>query len=49
MDLEEAKKQINLRVLSRYDSSIIDILQTTSHVVLYEFDPASQSWVKELF
>lgn len=37
MNLQEAKNQLNLKVLQRFDSSITEIVNTTSHVVLYEF------------
>mmetsp|Transcript_22304 Transcript_22304/g.32603 ORF Transcript_22304/g.32603 Transcript_22304/m.32603 type:complete len:262 (-) Transcript_22304:65-850(-) len=43
---EEAKRSANLRVLQRSDSSIIDIVGSATHVVLYEFDGVSQQWVK---
>ncbi|KAJ3327978.1 mRNA-decapping enzyme 1B, partial [Kappamyces sp. JEL0680] len=46
MELEKAKLQINLKVLAKYDKSISAILETTSHVVLYDFELASQTWKK---
>ncbi|KAJ3321816.1 mRNA-decapping enzyme subunit 1 [Boothiomyces sp. JEL0866] len=46
MDLQQAKNVINLNVLRRYDSSIIHIIETSSHVVLYDFDPHSSQWKK---
>ncbi|KAI9347611.1 hypothetical protein BDR26DRAFT_799523 [Obelidium mucronatum] len=42
-------KQINdhnLRVLRRHDDKISAILDSTSHVVVYEFDEGKQSWTK---
>lgn len=45
-ELENAKRDINLRVLKKYESRISNILQTTSHVVLYDFDAQSQQWVR---
>jgi hypothetical protein len=45
MDLQQAKNSINLNVLKRYDKAICSIIQTSSHVVLYDFDPTKQSWV----
>lgn len=44
-ELENAKKQINLRVLSKYDHHITSIIETTSHVVLYDFNMSSKDWV----
>ena len=43
---EEAKRAANLRVLQRADSSIVDIVGSATHVVLYEFNAASQAWEK---
>jgi len=42
----KVKEQINLRVLGRYDRNISAILQTISHVVLYDFDSMSKEWNK---
>ncbi|KAJ3134252.1 mRNA-decapping enzyme 1B [Physocladia obscura] len=36
----------NLRVLRRHDDSITSILDTSAHVVVYDFDEARQSWNK---
>ena len=44
-EIEIAKSQINLRVLSKYDQHISKIIETTSHVVLYDFDMQRQEWV----
>lgn len=41
---EDARKEANLRVLQRQDPSIVDILGSATHVVLYEF--VSPSWQK---
>jgi mRNA-decapping enzyme 1B len=44
---EQARKEANLRLLQRsMDRSISDILVSATHVVLYNFDQASQSWEK---
>jgi mRNA-decapping enzyme 1B len=43
--LEQTRKQANLRLLQRTcNANITDILQTATHVVLYEF--LNQAWVK---
>ncbi|KAI8901920.1 Dcp1-like decapping [Globomyces pollinis-pini] len=44
--LQEAKHELNLKVLLRLDPLIDKIIQTTSHVVLYHFDTITQSWTK---
>eukprot|EP00536_Pseudo-nitzschia_multiseries_P014992 jgi/Psemu1/216506/e_gw1.799.16.1 len=44
---EQARKEANLRLLKRsVDSSIVDILGGATHVVLYHFRDATQSWEK---
>ena len=43
MELEAAKKKINLSTLQRYDPEIVDILLTIPHVVLYAYE--SNQWV----
>ncbi|KAJ2453651.1 hypothetical protein EV183_002055 [Coemansia sp. RSA 2336] len=45
----DARKKLaaNLQVLRRYDSQIEAIIDTTSHVVLYQFQQASQTWVSK--
>lgn len=44
---EQARKEANLRLLQRsMDRSISNILQSATHVVLYEFRQDSQSWEK---
>ena len=46
MELQQAKEIINLSVLKRYDISITSLIETTSHVVLYDFDAQSMTWKK---
>lgn len=43
---EEIRRKSNLRVLQRIDLSIIDIMGSATHVVLYEFNELSQEWEK---
>jgi mRNA-decapping enzyme 1B len=44
---EQARKEANLRLLQRsMDRSIVDILGSATHVVLYDFDTVSNSWEK---
>ncbi|KAI8803313.1 hypothetical protein BJ742DRAFT_829293, partial [Cladochytrium replicatum] len=40
------KRELNLVVLKRHDPSIDSIIDGTSHVVVYDFDTATQSWTK---
>jgi mRNA-decapping enzyme 1B len=44
---EDAKRKANIRVLQRIDANINDVLGSATHVVLYEFRAASQSWEKK--
>jgi hypothetical protein len=44
MELQSAKNAINLNVLKRHDHSIHTIIDTTSHVVLYDF--TQNQWKK---
>ncbi|GMF27064.1 unnamed protein product [Phytophthora lilii] len=37
---------MNLQVLKRQDADVVDIVDTASHVVMYEFDQDAQSWVR---
>jgi hypothetical protein len=37
---------MNLQVLKRQDDAVMDIVDTASHVVMYEFDQDGQSWVR---
>ncbi|KAF9113149.1 hypothetical protein BGX27_002093 [Mortierella sp. AM989] len=41
-----ARKAVNLSVLQRHDPHISDILDSSSHVVVYKFDEDSQAWVR---
>ncbi|KAJ3166000.1 mRNA-decapping enzyme 1B [Irineochytrium annulatum] len=42
-----ARNAVNLKVLRRYDPTIRSILDSSSHVVVYDFDPVNQSWTKK--
>ncbi|KAI7821957.1 hypothetical protein BC939DRAFT_398301 [Gamsiella multidivaricata] len=42
-----ARKAVNLSVLQRHDPHISDILDSSSHVVVYQFDEDSQAWTKK--
>ncbi|PVU92956.1 hypothetical protein BB559_003521 [Furculomyces boomerangus] len=44
---EKLKQQFNISVLRRYDPQIESIVDTTSHVALYEYDYDVQNWVKK--
>lgn len=45
MQTDKAKQfEYNLNVLKRRDSAITEILDMSGHVVLYQFNEASQSW-----
>ncbi|KAI9996749.1 hypothetical protein PInf_000010 [Phytophthora infestans] len=37
---------MNLQVLKRQDADVVEIVDTASHVVMYEFDQDAQSWVR---
>uniref|UniRef100_M4BDQ7 mRNA-decapping enzyme C-terminal domain-containing protein n=1 Tax=Hyaloperonospora arabidopsidis (strain Emoy2) TaxID=559515 RepID=M4BDQ7_HYAAE len=39
---------MNLQVLKRQDADVQDIVDTASHVVIYEFDQGAQSWTYPL-
>lgn len=43
----DARKKLaaNLQVLRRYDRQIESIIDTASHVVLYEFQAPTKEWV----
>jgi len=41
------KHAINLSVLKRYDNSITTIIESSSHVVVYSFEPSLQTWKKK--
>lgn len=38
--IEAKRLQLNLKVLQRHDPSIVEILDSTSYVVLYKYVPA---------
>ncbi|RLN90924.1 hypothetical protein BBJ28_00008729 [Nothophytophthora sp. Chile5] len=38
---------MNLQVLKRQDDAVMEIVDTASHVVMYEFDQATQSWKRK--
>ncbi|DBA00962.1 TPA: hypothetical protein N0F65_006223 [Lagenidium giganteum] len=38
---------MNLQVLRRQDEGIMDIVDTASHVVMYEFNPANETWSRK--
>lgn len=40
---------MNLQVLKRQDADVMEIVDTASHVVMYEFDQDAQSWVREVY
>lgn len=39
---------MNLQVLKRQDDAVTEIVDTASHVVMYEFDQDGQSWVSAI-
>lgn len=43
---KSARKAVNLSVLQRHDPHITDIIDSSSYVVVYKFDEASQAWVR---
>ncbi|KAK9762304.1 hypothetical protein K7432_012105 [Basidiobolus ranarum] len=43
----EARRAANLNVLQRLDRNITEILDSSSHVVVYKFDNDTQSWTKK--
>ena len=49
MALQEKEKLIafNLKTLQKRDAAIDAILDMSSHVVLYQFDEAKQSWERK--
>jgi hypothetical protein len=44
MDLA-ARKASNLSVLRRHDPAIVDLLDQSSHAVVYSFDRSKAGWV----
>ena len=46
LDMDAAARQaVNLTVLRRHDPTITTILDSSSHVVVYDFDMKGQLWV----
>lgn len=45
MDGEQVRS-FNLRVLKNHDTEIVDILDQTTHVVVYQFDAEDSNWTK---
>lgn len=41
-----ARKAVNLNVLRRHDDKIIEIVDSSSYVVVYKFDHEHSSWVR---
>lgn len=44
--LELYKNTLNHNVIARYDAQVKQLLYSTSHCVIYKFDPAPQEWIK---
>ena len=49
--LEVKKRALNLKILKRHDANIVDIVESTSYVVLYRYEPAKDgsddmAWVR---
>lgn len=44
--LELFKSTLNFNVISRYDPHVKQLLYTTSHCVIYKFEPELQQWQK---
>ncbi|KAI8827016.1 uncharacterized protein EV422DRAFT_22075 [Fimicolochytrium jonesii] len=42
-----ARLAANLSVLRRHDAAINGVLDSSSHVVVYDFDPGNKSWTKK--
>ena len=40
-----ARKAVNLNVLRRHDQNIVEIVDSSSHVVVYKFDHEQGAWV----
>lgn len=47
--LDLYKNTLNYNVISRYDAQVKQLLYSTSHCVIYKFDPESQEWIKTDF
>ncbi|KAL3672039.1 hypothetical protein V7S43_002703 [Phytophthora oleae] len=43
----EQSNAMNLQVLKRQDPNVMEIVDTASHVVMYEFDQEAQSWKRK--
>mmetsp|Transcript_30348 Transcript_30348/g.50113 ORF Transcript_30348/g.50113 Transcript_30348/m.50113 type:complete len:259 (-) Transcript_30348:59-835(-) len=44
---DDARRKANLRVLQRSDATVQDILESATHVGLYEFDQVGGAWEKK--
>jgi mRNA-decapping enzyme 1B len=44
---DDARRKANLRVLQRADATVQDILDSATHVGLYEFDQVNGAWEKK--
>ncbi|CAI2169824.1 15946_t:CDS:2, partial [Funneliformis geosporum] len=42
-----ARKAVNLNVLRRHDQNIVEIVDSSSHVVVYKFDHEQGAWTKK--
>ncbi len=42
------KASLNQTVIQRYDPQLVEILDISSHVVVYFFDATTQTWVRSL-
>ncbi|KAH7477108.1 hypothetical protein PRIC1_001123 [Phytophthora ramorum] len=48
VDVDRAQSNaMNLQVLKRQDADVMEIVDTASHVVMYEFDQDAQSWKRK--
>ncbi|CAG8531184.1 1006_t:CDS:2, partial [Ambispora leptoticha] len=43
----KARLAVNLSVLRRHDKNIVEIIDSSSHVVVYKFDTQTTSWTKK--
>ncbi|RKP18033.1 PH domain-like protein [Rozella allomycis CSF55] len=46
-EIKEKALQINMKVLKRYDDEAAEIIDMSSHVVLYQFDEDASTWYKK--
>ncbi|EPZ36249.1 hypothetical protein O9G_004231 [Rozella allomycis CSF55] len=44
-EIKEKALQINMKVLKRYDDEAAEIIDMSSHVVLYQFDEDASTWI----